>query len=133
MLTREARGTKRTCQNAECGSRFYDLNRDQIFCPICGFEYRLAPEIIDEEVLDNTHEVEAVGVVPSAMPMGDDVDGGDGEEVSDDDALVSLEDADAEIEGGSSDADDNAFLEEDDDGDMSDIIVTSVNNEDDGN
>jgi uncharacterized protein (TIGR02300 family) len=35
MSTRAERGTKRTCQNPECGSRFYDLNRDPITCPIC--------------------------------------------------------------------------------------------------
>jgi hypothetical protein len=35
MSTKAERGTKRTCQNPECGSRFYDLNRDPIVCPIC--------------------------------------------------------------------------------------------------
>jgi uncharacterized protein (TIGR02300 family) len=33
------RGTKRTCQNEECGSRFYDLNRDPITCPTCNTVY----------------------------------------------------------------------------------------------
>ena len=33
------RGTKRTCQKEECGSRFYDLNRDPITCPICNTVY----------------------------------------------------------------------------------------------
>lgn len=37
--TKAARGTKRTCQNADCGSRFYDLNRDPAECPICGTVY----------------------------------------------------------------------------------------------
>jgi uncharacterized protein (TIGR02300 family) len=36
------RGIKRTCQNAACGSRFYDLNRDPILCPICNATYDLA-------------------------------------------------------------------------------------------
>ena len=35
-----ARGTKRTCQNSDCGSRFYDLNRDEPICPICGTAYK---------------------------------------------------------------------------------------------
>ena len=35
-----ARGTKRTCQNSDCGSRFYDLNRDPAECPICGTVYQ---------------------------------------------------------------------------------------------
>ncbi len=32
---RPERGTKRTCQNEECGARFYDLMRDPIACPVC--------------------------------------------------------------------------------------------------
>ena len=42
MSTKAERGTKRTCQNPECGSRFYDLNRDPITCPICSSVYQLA-------------------------------------------------------------------------------------------
>src|SRR5262249_50631003 len=42
MATKAERGTKRTCQNPECGSRFYDLNRDPITCPVCGAVYPLA-------------------------------------------------------------------------------------------
>ena len=41
MATTAARGTKRTCQSDECGSRFYDLNRDPIVCPICGSIYAM--------------------------------------------------------------------------------------------
>ena len=37
--TKAARGTKRTCQNSDCGSRFYDLNREPAECPICGTAY----------------------------------------------------------------------------------------------
>src|SRR4029450_4804413 len=42
MSTKAQRGTKRTCQNPECGSRFYALNRDPIVCPICESVYELA-------------------------------------------------------------------------------------------
>jgi uncharacterized protein (TIGR02300 family) len=42
MSTKAERGTKRTCQNPECGSRFYDLNRDPITCPVCSSVYALA-------------------------------------------------------------------------------------------
>ena len=42
MSTKAERGTKRTCQNPECGSRFYDLNRDPIVCPICQTVFQLA-------------------------------------------------------------------------------------------
>jgi uncharacterized protein (TIGR02300 family) len=37
------RGTKRTCQNEECGARFYDLDRQPIVCPICNTFYALVP------------------------------------------------------------------------------------------
>lgn len=40
MSNRELRGTKRTCQNHECGVRFYDLMRDPITCPSCGAAYQ---------------------------------------------------------------------------------------------
>jgi uncharacterized protein (TIGR02300 family) len=36
------RGTKRTCQNPDCGARFYDLNRDPVACPICNTVYAIA-------------------------------------------------------------------------------------------
>jgi hypothetical protein len=39
MATKQGRGTKRACQNAECGSRFYDLERNPVSCPICGSGY----------------------------------------------------------------------------------------------
>src|SRR5690242_18914041 len=38
------RGVKRTCQNPECGSRFYDLNRDSIVCPICQSSYTVVSQ-----------------------------------------------------------------------------------------
>ena len=37
-----ARGMKRTCQNPTCGQRFYDLEHDPIMCPICGSNYNVA-------------------------------------------------------------------------------------------
>ena len=45
------RGTKRMCQNPQCGSRFYDLNRNPITCPICNSVYEV--------------RVQAVSVAPS--------------------------------------------------------------------
>src|SRR5690242_1683683 len=60
MSTKAERGTKRTCQNPECGSRFYDLNRDPITCPICSSVYQIAvspmavaaaaPAVVEEKV-----------------------------------------------------------------------------------
>jgi uncharacterized protein (TIGR02300 family) len=42
MSTKAERGIKRTCQNPECGSRFYDLNRHPVTCPICSSVYEIA-------------------------------------------------------------------------------------------
>jgi hypothetical protein len=37
-----ARGTKRRCQSDECGLPFYDLNRSEMDCPMCGASFDLA-------------------------------------------------------------------------------------------
>lgn len=42
ISSKAARGTKRTCQNPECQSRFYDLGRTNIVCPVCQHPYVIA-------------------------------------------------------------------------------------------
>ena len=42
MATKQDRGTKRTCQNGDCGARFYDLNRSPVICPVCSTKYVIA-------------------------------------------------------------------------------------------
>ena len=124
MATKEARGSKRTCQNPECGSRFYDLNRDPIVCPICQTIFELAPTVMEEEPEAAPDPAETAAATPTGVAT-DQVDAGDGDEVTDDDALVSLDDADAELEGETVDGDDDdTFLETDDDegGDVTGII-----------
>lgn len=41
MSTRTVRGEKRKCQNEDCAARFYDLNRKEFDCPICGTTFDL--------------------------------------------------------------------------------------------
>jgi uncharacterized protein (TIGR02300 family) len=41
MATKADRGTKRTCQDASCAVRFYDLAREPITCPTCGAVYQI--------------------------------------------------------------------------------------------
>ncbi len=84
MATQSARGVKRTCQNEECGARFYDLMHDPIACPICQTVFVpvaasetkpkatwktsrhvprhtiVAPEPVEEEEDDETAAVEAI-------------------------------------------------------------------------
>jgi uncharacterized protein (TIGR02300 family) len=121
--TKEARGTKRTCQNEDCEAKFYDLNRDPIVCPICDTVYQLSPEARDERELEAA--VAAPAPVKAAAPVAE---AADGDEVADeDDALVSLEDAEEDL-GDDDDADDDTFLETDDDDTdgVSDIIGGGV-------
>jgi uncharacterized protein (TIGR02300 family) len=129
MATKAARGTKRTCQNDECETKFYDLNRDPIVCPACEQEYELAP-VVEEE----TVPVAAVVAPTKAITPSDSADG---DEISDDDdALVSLEDADAELGADDDDdADDEAFLPDDDDDDDAGVgdLIGGVEKDDDEN
>src|SRR6056297_1081611 len=118
MADKAARGTKRTCQNEECGIKFYDLNRDPIVCPDCETVYKLTKA--EEEELTPVVAAAPVAVAEKAPATSD------GDEVDDeDDALVSLEDADAELgnDDDSDDDDDGPFLEtDDDDNGVGDII-----------
>jgi hypothetical protein len=104
MSTKAARGTKRTCQSNSCGSRFYDLERSPIHCPICGSAYVVA-------------SAGPGAVVPVAAPVAraNDFDG----DKPDDAPEASGEEALADIEGGDEPvvvADDETFLEEEEDG-----------------
>ncbi len=117
MATKAARGTKRTCQNQECGARFYDLARDPIACPMCGTGYVIAHQSVSAAAAAAAAEEKAAR---KAKKIADDaaadlVTGAEGEE-----ALADLEVAEEPIaaEG------DETFLEEEEEegGDVSGII-----------
>lgn len=109
-------GMKRQCLS--CGAKFYDLHRDPILCPKCGAQFQVAqlqrrPEVAksvadDEDAVDPAAAElvpleEADGDAPEKDIPGDDIDLGE------------------DIDG---DADDT-FLEpdeEEEDGDVSDLI-----------
>jgi uncharacterized protein (TIGR02300 family) len=120
MSTKAERGTKRTCQNSECGSRFYDLNRDPITCPVCGTAYELAaapaalaaaPTAADRAARKPMKK--PAYAVESAKPE-------DAPEAETEDALV----VDSEDEAPAAGDEDETFLEEEeeDGSDMSNII-----------
>jgi uncharacterized protein (TIGR02300 family) len=117
MSTKAERGTKRVCQS--CGSKFYDLLRDPIICPICQAVYqdgggpsRLSAggnnlDADDDAVLDaGRGALEFVPLDEVAAREEDlpDIEGGDLADVADDD--------DAALEGG----EEEAFLESEDEG-----------------
>jgi uncharacterized protein (TIGR02300 family) len=109
MSTKAERGTKRTCQNTECGSRFYDLNRDPIVCPICESVYKL--DVVPAEPVAATPSPAKRASPAPAEPL---IEG-------DDDALPAIEGDDDEAVAAE---EDETFLEaeEEDGSDMTNII-----------
>jgi uncharacterized protein (TIGR02300 family) len=114
MSMKAARGTKRVCQN--CGSKFYDLNRDPITCPICQSIYQQqdgrAKAVAGNAAVDDEDD-------DALSPAMANVDMVSLDEVADaendlpdieDDGLVDIEDDDADLKG-----DDEAFIEDEDD------------------
>ncbi len=117
MATKEARGTKRTCQNPECGSQFYDLNRDPIVCPICQTVYKLATAPQIEEAQD-----EQAVRKPVKPELVADEEGlvGDLPLAEGDEDLADLEEADEALVGD----EEEPFIEPEDEdgGDVTDIL-----------
>jgi len=125
-------GTKRLC--AGCGAKFYDLNKDPISCPKCGTVYEVAV------VAPRGRPEAAAARAPAPEP-----EAAEPQEAE----FVSLEEADAEVEGGSTkkpaddtgedveveevegDDDDSTFIEEteEEDTDVSGIIGGDIENE----
>jgi uncharacterized protein (TIGR02300 family) len=119
MSTKAERGTKRICQS--CGSKFYDLSRDPIVCPICQTVYQVsgAPSRLaaggnnldadDDAVLDaGRGGLEFVPLDEVAAREGEDlpeIEGGDIADVADDD--------DAALDAG---GEEETFLEPEDEG-----------------
>jgi uncharacterized protein (TIGR02300 family) len=113
MATKQDRGTKRTCQNSECGARFYDLSRRPIVCPICGADYVIASSptaaAAPEEKAPRKPKKEEFVEPAAAKPEAD----------AEEEALVDVE-ADDTVD----EEEDETFLEEEeeDGGDVTKII-----------
>ena len=120
-------GTKRLC--AGCGAKFYDLNRTPIVCPKC--ETQFVPVVVAPRNRPDTPK--PVPVAEAIVPETTDAE------------FVSLEDAEAEEQGGKKAAaagadgeeddaglEDAAFIEEQEEAgsaDVSDIIGDGVEKE----
>jgi uncharacterized protein (TIGR02300 family) len=115
MATKADRGTKRTCQNTGCGSRFYDLNRDPIVCPMCSTVYTLPVSAgpvggaADAAAQRRAKKPEFVDPVVADTP-----------EAEAEDALADVEGAEETIAAG----EEETFLEQEEDegGDVTGII-----------
>lgn len=118
-VARPELGNKRVC--LDCGSKYYDLNRDPITCPKCGTIFEVAkPAPVD--VAETDEPEEAVAEETSASE-------------NEDAEVISLEDADAEqasaIEVPDLDDDDNSddadvFLDDEEDEESLDAIGLDV-------
>ncbi len=115
MATKQARGTKRTCQS--CDERFYDLERSPILCPFCGAKYVIASSPAALAALQ-AEQREQLNKKSKKPVLADDAEG-ELPAVEGEEALPDVETEDA---GGGDD--DETFLEEEEEegGDMSNII-----------
>lgn len=118
MASKQARGTKRTCQNEECGARFYDLNRTPIVCPICEELYVIASSpLTAAEVADDKSRARGK---KSEYAASKEAAGEEAEATDTDEALVDLEEADETVAAD----EDETFLEEEEEegGNLSNVI-----------
>jgi uncharacterized protein (TIGR02300 family) len=114
-------GLKRQCMS--CGAKFYDLNRDPAVCPKCGTAFQgaalsrvAAPAIAHASSDEDETELESAG---AEMVSLDEVEAGEAEKdiPTDDD-----------IDVGDDVADDDTFLEDEEEGndDVSDLIDSDL-------
>jgi len=116
MATKQARGTKRTCQSSECGARFYDLSRNPIICPICGTVYELASSPLAVAAAVGAEKPARRSRKPDLVS---DKSPAEEAEVESEEALPEIEDAEAVASD-----EDETFLEEEEEegGDVSNIL-----------
>ena len=113
-------GAKRQCQN--CGTKFFDFNRDPITCPKCGtvFEAVMTPARASRAAPANDEteaEVETAGVETVSL-----------EEVEASEKVEAAADDDLEVEDEPAD---DTFLEEEDEenDDVAGLIDGDIDNE----
>ncbi len=137
-MAREELGTKRTCP--ETGKKFYDLNKDPIVSPYSGKSYPLsyfqevaivkvrkeAAKVVEKEEEEVEAEEEADEDAPEFVSL-EDADGDEAEDdVPEDEEIPDLPDVEVEDD----ETDDEAFLEEEDeDDDLSDVLGSEVEGE----
>jgi uncharacterized protein (TIGR02300 family) len=114
-------GLKRQCMS--CGAKFYDLNRDPATCPKCGTVFQAtaltrvaAPVVARSKEVDEETEIESVG--PELVSL-------DEVEASEADKDLPTDD---DIDVADDVADDDTFLEDEEEGDddVSDLIDSDL-------
>ena len=117
MATNKDRGTKRTCQNGDCGARFYDLNRNPILCPICGSKYAIAHSPTAAAAIAQEERAQRKMKKPEFEPAKAEAEG----ETEAEEALVDVETDEADDAG--AEADETFLEEEEEDGNVADIVT----------
>ena len=115
-------GLKRQCMS--CGAKFYDLNKDPAVCPKCGTAYqavamsRAAAPVVARAAAPEEDEAEVEAVGPEMVSL-DEVEAGENEK----DIPV-----DDEIDVADDVADDDTFLEDEEEGDddVADLIDSDI-------
>ena len=136
-MSKPARGTKRVCPS--CGARFYDLNRTPIVCPVCQSIYQVTPPPPPPRRWGRAQPAEARKVEdqeadapvlegPEIVSLDEAEEGTSQVPAEEDEEIVDLGEEAAEIPAGD---DENAFLEEEEEGeaDVSDIVGGDKNEE----
>jgi uncharacterized protein (TIGR02300 family) len=126
-MSKPAWGTKRVCPS--CGARFYDLSRTPITCPVCQAIYQVMPppsrrgergQPVEVRKVAEP-EVEAPALeTPDTIGLEEVEEAGAETATEEDEEIVDLGDDAAEIPAD----DDNAFLEEEGQADVSGIVRT---------
>ena len=119
-------GLKRQCMS--CGAKFYDLNREPATCPKCGTVFqatalsRAAAPVVARAAPADEDETELEAAGPELVSL-DDVEAGEAEK----DLPI-----DDEIDVGEDVADDDTFLEEEEEGedDVADLIDGDIEEDD---
>jgi len=132
MSVKAARGTKRVCQN--CGSKFYDLSRDPITCPICQAIYqqegrqKVVP-VGNAVDADDDDDVIAPALADVEIVSLDEVAAAEGDLPEIDDDVVDIDEDAPDLKA---DADETFIEDEDDSGDdVSGLLGGSRENEED--
>jgi uncharacterized protein (TIGR02300 family) len=114
-------GTKRICPN--CGTKYYDLNRDPIVCPRCGTHFEAAARVRPAAVAEDEEEIELDADTKAEFIPLEEAD----QEEADTGAVVVEGDED-EI---AADDEDDTFLEPDEDEEGDDVtkIIGDVDEE----
>ena len=114
-------GAKRQCDN--CGTKFFDMNRQPPTCPKCGATVHVAHTLRAAAPVDDDDELPVDAATPDLVAL---------EDADDPDAKVAAEVPDDDIDLGDDDTEDDTFLaeEEEESDDVTGLIDGDIETDD---